>query len=236
MKTGFRFAIATIGALVAASTGVAVGCTSSSSSGSGGTTASQYCSALSSYASKCNIDDPCTAATLQNCNAFAGVYSSAWLAAVTSCASQLSCADGGGAAANACLAAVESHPSPSASQEKLAEDYCAVCASSEMQTTAQCAQSFYAPTGDGSIGGLGNFFLDYNDTIVTSIDTQCVPGLGDAGVFGCDFTLLACADGVIGKSYTAPAACVSTSTGDAGSFNFDAGPIVFTFDAGNGGD
>jgi hypothetical protein len=208
MKTGIRFAVAFVAAASGVSFALASGCTSSSGGGvgSGGGT-SQYCSALSSYATKCNITDPCTQASIQNCESYAGTYSSAWLAAVTSCAAETTCVDGGGAAATSCVRGLQASLTPTAAQEKLAQDYCALCATTAKQTAAQCTQGFYQQPGDGGLGGPGAFYLDYSDTVATSIDTQCVPPLADAGLLGCDFPLIFCADGIVSKSYPPLAAC-----------------------------
>jgi hypothetical protein len=190
----------------------ALGCTSSGSGGTGGSSA--YCSALQGYASKCNITDPCTTASLQNCAAASAVLSSAYLSTITSCVSEATCVDGGGATATACFTSGVASLMPTAAQQKLAADYCAACAASQFQTTTQCQANFYK-AADGGIAGVGSFFLEYSDTIVTAIDTQCTPALADAGLLGCGFTLIECAEAQITKTYTPPVACTTVSIGDA---------------------
>jgi hypothetical protein len=228
MKTGLRLAFALVAVVTVASTALAAGCTSSGG-GSSGSGTSQYCSALASYASRCNITDPCTQASVQNCATYAGTYSSAWLGAVAQCAAEATCVDGGGTAATSCIQGLQASLAPSAAQEKLAEDYCALCATSAHQSTAQCTAGFYQQPGDGSLGGPGAFYLEYSDTIASSIDTQCVPKLADAGLFGCDLPMILCADPIITKSYPSIAAC--STTVDAGVFTFDASGILPSFDA-----
>ena len=179
MKSSVRYALLS---LLSAATTVAVACSSSQPKDS-----SPYCSALSSYASRCNVTDPCTLATISNCSQVASVLSDAYQSAAIQCASELTCADGGGVLALTCLTSLLSTLTPSVAQRQLAADYCAVCASAVSQTVAGCEATFYADPAGGSLGNPGFLLLQYNDAIAASVDAHCI------STSTCGTALLACA-------------------------------------------
>jgi hypothetical protein len=215
-----------LGLLLSASAIVATGVIAiacgSTTSGGGGATASSYCDTISSYTQRCGINDPCTNATVQNCEAIASNLSQGYLSAVQSCAQNLACGDAGDPGVQQCLTSSELATGPTPAQTKLATDYCASCVPAANE--ASCVSGFYAQTGEGGIGGPGAQLLIYGDTIITSIDTQCGPGFTDAGIFGCEGPFFFCAEAVAVKAYPTPTAC--TTQGDAG-VSFDANLPVF---------
>lgn len=195
-------------------------CTSSSSAGVGGS-ASDYCAALSSYATKCNITDPCTTASIQQCSTTASQYSAAALEAVASCVNGATCGDAGTGAVSACIQQKEAAITPTATQTKLAQDYCAACPGPN-RTPADCVAAFYgADAGLG--GGIGRGLLGLSDAIATSVDTQCIPRLGaDGGPF-CALTFDGCYVGVLISSAKPPPACTGGAGFDAGAAGSDGG-------------
>src|SRR5580658_11336902 len=75
------------------------GGTSTGSTGGGGSGASAYCNAISSYATRCNLTDPCTTNAVQQCSTIASSYSAAALAAIADCITGVACTDAGVSAA-----------------------------------------------------------------------------------------------------------------------------------------
>ena len=175
-------------------------CTSSNDSGSSG-----YCSAFSDYVNRCGITDACTQAEVKQCSSLAAVYSPAAVNAQTSCAQNVQCGDAGAVAVGTCIQQALAKLTPSSAQQKVAQDYCAVCAGS--MTTTDCVSGFYTGTAAGAS------LLPFSDTIAQKIDTSCVSGL-DAGAFGCELTFLSCAELQIEAVAPFPAAC-QTSGGSA---------------------
>ena len=200
--------------------GLSLSACSNSSSPTGGGTSSDYCSAISSYATRCNVTNACLTATENDCSALASAYSGATLATVSACLNAIPCGDAGANAAAACFQIATSKGAPTAAQTKLAQDYCAVCAGS--QTTAECASTFFTTTaGDSGVTvatGPGNGLLGFSDTVATTVDTKCVPALGDGGLLACAATFRICEAQVsLAALPTAPAACTGgTTAGDGG--------------------
>jgi hypothetical protein len=166
------------------------------SSGSGGS-ASDYCSAVAGYVSKCHITDPCTTAAVEDCSTIASVYSAAQLAAAVSCVSDAVCGDAGVTSVGSCIQQKQMVATPTATQSKLAQDYCAICPRAN-QTEAACVSGFYAPSAPSEAGipavGPGNGFFGLSDSVASDIDTQCIAKItADAGAFGCAFTFDSCA-------------------------------------------
>ena len=177
----------------------------------GGSGASAYCNAISSYATRCNITNPCTTNAVQQCATTASSYSAAALAALADCITGIACTDAGVSAADGCSQTKLAGATPTATQAKLAADYCAACASAT-QTAAQCEAAFYATAGVSEGGtivgeGPGAGLLPFSDAVATSVDSQCIPKLADAGILGCVGTFDVCAAQVVAAS--APPATVS---------------------------
>jgi hypothetical protein len=190
------------------------GSTTGGSGGSGGATPAGFCADYQAYATKCNVHDACTTAILADCTSFASVFSSGYLSAFSTCASEETCVDGGGTTASTCFASAQAALQPTAAQAKLATDYCASCAPAP-QTPAQCAASFYS-TGDGGLG-IGSTLLDLNDTLTASIDTKCAETIGtDAGLLGCSEGFYLCLASQLTSVVTLPAACTVTTGGADG--------------------
>jgi hypothetical protein len=190
------------------------GSTTGGSGGSGGATPTGFCADYQAYATKCNVHDACTTGILANCTSFASAFSSGYLTAFSTCASETTCVDGGGTTAATCFASAEASLQPTAAQAKLATDYCASCAFAPL-TPATCAASFYS-TGDGGLG-IGSALLDLNDTITASIDTKCAETIGaDAGILSCTEGFYLCLAGQLTTVLSLPAACTVTTGGADG--------------------
>jgi hypothetical protein len=206
-------------ALIAASVVLAVSlsiarCTSTPSA-LGSATVAEYCAALANYTNGCNIDDPCTVATVKHCPAIAATYSSAALGALTTCLDGVSCGDAGAAAEAVCAQYWLAALTPSDAQAKLAQDYCATCPATA-QTAAECASAFYAAVDDGGsviVPGAGYLLLPSSDTLVASATTLCVPALVDAGDAGCA-TFSACELQAVAIATPAPPACTSDASAE----------------------
>ncbi len=192
-----------------------------SSSGTTTTTTSpaDYCSALSSYVSRCNLTNACITATVGQCSSLASVASSAALAANAECLNETPCGDAGQTLdLQGCYQAKLAAPTPTAAQTKLAQDYCAVCAAPG-QSAAACASSFYPTDTDagvavGGVPGAGTL-LQYSDAVATNIDAQCVPA--DAGALGCLGFGVCALKTLAAAAPPEPAACTGgVSFGDAG--------------------
>ncbi len=210
-------------AACAASVSLSTACGGNESSTSAPNSAADYCSALSNYVSTCKITDACSVASAQTCTQYVSAFSPAALGTFTSCTSSLACGDAGTQSASLCIAAGEASITPSAAQQTLAKNYCAACASAFQQTAADCAETFYAQltTANTNEAGLstssadiGSAFLDLNDTLITSVDTSCVGGVGaDAGTLGCTVSFELCAGALIQKAVKTPVACQSQTPG-----------------------
>ena len=182
---------------------------SGNSSSSPATSGSDYCSEVRSYASRCNLTDACTVASLPQCSASAAAYSSAELAAATACFSAIACGDAGAAAGSSCLQKKVAAATPTTVQTKLAQDYCAACPSFT-QTTAQCLSSFYGGTGPATE------LIAFNDTIATDVDAQCIPASADGGPPTCDDFGQCVIKVLVADLPPEPAACTGGVTYDGG--------------------
>jgi hypothetical protein len=190
-------------------------CSSSNGSGSSETPA-DFCSQLQGYVTKCNVTDPCTVQTSSNCTQLASALSSQTLAAYAQCYTDSSCGDAGAALAASCFATATKNLTPSAAQEKLATDYCAVCTVAP-ETAAECAAGFYSTGGDGGTPGVGSSILDLSDSLATQLDTQCVAKIAaGSSALVCLSSLGICAEPIIAAAVTLPAACTTAVVVDGG--------------------
>jgi hypothetical protein len=201
-------------------------CSNSSGTTTTGGSSADLCSALSGYVTRCNVTDACQLAESKDCATAASSYSAGTLAATSACINAIPCGDAG-SSPNTCFQTVVSNGTspvtPTAAQAKLAQDYCATCAASNGgQTVADCVATFYTTTiGDSGVAvgaGPGSGLQTLNDSVATSVDTKCVPALGDGGIVACAATFRVCE----GETYLAalpapPAACSGGVTiGDGG--------------------
>jgi hypothetical protein len=153
-------------------------------------------------------------------------FSASYLEAFTACAtSEPTCvgefpnsAVGSLLTANAseesCLAAKQSAFTPTAAQQKYAQDYCAACSEPMgLPSGAACAQEFYAiPDGGSTISELAAIPFDFNDTIVTAFDSQCVPEASSGSAQSCSGEFFECVNTLIAKAIPPPAACFPGET------------------------
>ena len=213
------------GSLAAVCALLAPACTSSGGAagggGGGGGSSSAYCTALGNYFRQCNLNDPCSQAEVRDCAMTSAGLSDGYLNATTACAQQATCGDAGVVAGSSCVRAALANLQPTAAQQKLATDYCNVCATAASQAQATCVAAFYVSSGDGGIGGPGVFLFPLNDTLAQQVDQTCIPALSaDAGPLGCALGFEFCAFASIGTSLYSPPECKS----DAGAIqSFDGG-------------
>ncbi|HEY2513472.1 MAG TPA: hypothetical protein VGI39_21535 [Polyangiaceae bacterium] len=193
-RSGFRSS----GWLVCVLGALALGaCTSSNDSAS-----SSYCSAFSDYVNRCGITDACTQAEVKACSSLANIYSPAAVNAQASCAQNIQCGDAGDAAVSTCIQQAYAKLTPSSSQQKLAQDYCAACPGT--MTSADCASGFYGSSG------LGSTLLPFSDTVMQKMDGNCISG-SDAGALQCELTFFQCAEVQLEAVAPTPAACQASN-------------------------
>jgi hypothetical protein len=202
--------IAALGSFVALA---APACNSSSGGGGSGTGA--FCSAITSYVSRCSLTTVCDQEEVANCTTIGAAFSTAYVDAVTSCLSQAACDSVGQAASSACIQGKTLASAPSAAAEKLAQDYCTPCAG--LLSISACVSGFYSSSvdGGGALGGVGDSLLELNDATLEKVDSTCIPPLAaDAGLASCTFGFDECEYAIVQASIPAQPSC-STSN-DAG--------------------
>jgi len=156
-------------------------------------TPAEYCATLTNYVVACGLTDPCSLASVQECETAASGYTPAARGALTTCLNGITCGGMGAEAGAYCAEYWLAFVSPTDAQARLAEDYCKVCPPASPQTTANCVSGFYATIDDAGaedggavvIPGVGFPLLPRSDTVATSADTQCVPKGPDAGARAC---------------------------------------------------
>jgi hypothetical protein len=157
--------------------------------------ASTYCSALEEYCKRCPATfQPCALENLAQCGAFASVLSADFAQATAECQPAAAC-DTDGAATEACIAQKLQGAAPTAEQQKLASDMCAVCA----PTSSSCPADFYK--------GTARVLFFVSDPLIGQVDQHCLTQLSaDAGAFKCLQEFLTCA-GVVLAPITPKDAC-----------------------------
>jgi hypothetical protein len=171
---------------------------STNASEGGADATAAYCQSLSAYYSRCHFNATCYRINLVNCDSFA--LSDAVRSAFLECQSNLQCTQAGDVIRQSCVSSALAAAPPTPAQIQLAADYCAACA---LPGTVCDTRTFFkegiTSTGDGP-GFLARL---YNDTIATSIDTQCLStgAVGCASLGICEDVILsqvtgdACTDG-----------------------------------------
>ena len=157
-----------------------------------------YCKALSDYCGRCQAQlSACEIQNIANCELTSQVLSVSARAAAKDCADKASCGDDAG---GRCVLQKLSKVTPSAAQQKLAQDYCNVCPG--LDTSDQCAADFYFKA-DGGAPGTGDVLIELNDGLIAAIDKACITFIradaGDGGVAACAVKFAACAAVVVGK-------------------------------------
>jgi hypothetical protein len=185
----------------------------------------QFCSAVIAGSNHCNAGadaGACTNAEValyeSNCSQIASVFSNALKSASVACEPCFSydpvVVVSSSCGANAARVAL------SAAQNKLAQDYCAVCAGASGLTMAACEGAFWGLEGDAgaSISGIGIGALPYSDAIIGLVDTTCIPELDAGSQLGCVDPFAACVGATTATAYLSalpiPSAC--TPGADAG--------------------
>ena len=154
-----------------------------------------YCKALTDVCNRClSTLRACDLQNVANCEQFSQVLSQNARKAVADCAPKTAC---GSDAGSRCYLNELSKDTPTAADQKLAQDYCNACPGAV--STDEClADFFFKPDGGGE--GKFYFLMEFDDQIVGQIDTTCIPLLapdagdaGDAGALSCTTKFLACA-------------------------------------------
>ncbi len=160
-----------------------------------------YCAAFTANETTCNKTDACTVARESACPNDVADLSAQFVSAYVACGSSWTCPEGGpdtegGMAFRQCITG---KLSPDGTAQQLAQDACESCVDAGKLT--QCEQNFFA--------NVGVELLDYSDTLLTDIDTNC--GTFDAGSGGeagaCIATFTDCATKRVRKAIPIPAAC-----------------------------
>jgi len=159
-----------------------------------------YCALYTQNETTCGNTDTCFQAREAACPTDIVNYSSQFLSAYASCESKWACPEGGvdtggGAAFRQC---VSGKLTADGTALQLAQDVCNSCVDPSKLT--QCEQNFYT--------NLGVELLDYDDTVLSDVDSTCGvfdAGVGDAGA--CVTTFTDCATKVVRKHVPEPAAC-----------------------------
>jgi hypothetical protein len=209
----FAFSLAPLALLAAACGG--------SSSPSSSVSDSTFCGALKPYLTACpatGTSQACLQAQVgalsTECSGISSQYSTAYKNAVVRCAAPTSCMFSDPFLTPCFEQAVLSAPF-TAAQTKLADDYCALCASNASIDAAACPRQFWGIAPDGGVSNLsspGGFALSFGDSFDEAIDTKCLAGTAAAACG--NFSL--CAEMTIAQnSPTLPQACAPLGS-DAG--------------------
>ena len=188
---------------------------SSSSSGAGGASTQSYCATLSGYATQCNKNDACSQAEVAQCSTYASQFSSAYLAAATTCIKPpYNCSADGGTVPGStqCIAQQLSAAAPTAAQQKVKDDFCAQCPDGTDSTNpTSCSQFFSVMFDDaGKTASTGYAVLVAGDALAQQIDQKCTGGTlsQDAGAtLGCAGNFDLCAAFTLAFGSNSPQAC-----------------------------
>ncbi len=208
-----------VGPLVAFALFAGAACTSSSTGNtSSANGAGSFCSALSSYATRCQLTSACDQVTVSTCPALATTFSNAYLDAVTECLPSVLCGDAGESSANACFNTSLGSAAPTAADQKLAEDYCAACAS--ILGEPSCVTEFTSASLDAAAGvaaQVGTSVVIFSDALLEKVDTSCIAGLADGGGLpGCTEIFQECAFNIQEAAEPATPACNTSENAEAG--------------------
>jgi len=198
---------------------LAAACGGSSSSSS--VSDSTFCGALKPYLTVCpapGTSQACLQAQLDavstECGVISSQYSTAYKNAVVHCPAPTTCMFSDPFLTPCFEQAVLSAPF-TAAQTKLANDYCALCASNQSIDAAACPRQFWGIAPDGGASNLnspGGFALLFGDSFDEAIDTKCLAGAAAAACG--NFSL--CAEMTVAQSSPAlPQACARLGS-DAG--------------------
>lgn len=129
----------------------------------------------------------CEKASIETCEPYGARYGTARKQAMADCLAELPC-DRDAFLNSTCVAVKMGTATPSAKQVTMREHYCTRCGGADIPG---CNSAFYVrdPLGDGS------FLLDYNDTLIGLVDTQCA----SSGAVTCDL-FVPCAYNVLNNA------------------------------------
>jgi hypothetical protein len=179
---------------------VSAACVFSSAKGSA---EQQACGSLATFLGSCASSSVCTSAAAADCSQITATLSDALINGMITCAQTQQTCDAGSALTSPCV--LTNIGSASATQLKLASDYCAACAPGN----TSCPNAFYAV---GGVGVVEAPVFAAADGILAYVDQTCTPHLDiDAGAAACTDAFVACARPVLTAQLFVPAEC----TGDA---------------------
>jgi hypothetical protein len=153
----------------------------------GGSATADFCQAVTAYYAHCQYTATCDQTNLRNCGAEGYALSDVARRAFIDCEANISCAHGADFVRESCVSGKLAATRPTAAQAKLASDYCAACAP---DAGASCATLFFREGLTSAGDGPGFIALLYNDTLVGSMNKQCIPVPGSTGT--CDLRFRIC--------------------------------------------
>ncbi len=165
--------------------------------------ADAYCKALVAYCGRCSPQlQGCDLDNFAKCEKVSAAYSKAGRVGLVDCLGKIACVRDNGTALDRCVRDRLASATPTAAQDKVRTDVCTQCVGDDAGVTA-CVADFYAKPDGGP--GAGTFVLEWNDAIVTGMDTACASAGpadgGDAGsVAACGTKFAFCAAAVVTAS------------------------------------
>jgi hypothetical protein len=163
------------------------------------TGADPYCKSVNAYCTRCVTQlTACEIQNVANCEQLSQILSPTARTAASDCVDKAAC--GGDDAGSRCVLQKLSKVAPSASQTKLAQDYCNACPGADAPD--QCAADFYFKA-DSGVPGKGELLIELDDQLIDAIDKRCIAAIasdaGDGGAAGCATKFATCAGLEIAK-------------------------------------
>ena len=147
-----------------------------------------FCNAVRAHVATCSQDaataamnSGCYAQDIANCGAVSFILSDPVRQAYGDCAGALGCSPGLDFVGDPCIENEVAHAAVTASQARVAGDYCADCPEDLGPT---CATDFYRLAADGATGP-GFILREVNDTLVQADRNLCLPIPGDPDANTC---------------------------------------------------
>jgi hypothetical protein len=195
----------------------AVDAATSGSEGGGGDSpeVSVFCAALAGFDAQCGPGTRCAQAEVEYCSTWAPSFSSVFLTSETSCvAPPYTCRDGGtNPIALSCVASHFASVPPTAAQQKVKDDFCAMCPDGAAPSAPTGCTDFLTLMDNdaGTLTAVGAVVRLLNDSLDTAIDQQCTgpAAASDAGAGDCVQAFESCAAQVLLFDANLPAACTS---------------------------
>jgi hypothetical protein len=151
------------------------------------------CEAMTAQYGRCGLNGSCDAEDLKSCASNAPLYSVAFRDALIGC-STTSCSATMFSSGDVCLRTRMMGSTPSATQQRLASDFCAKCGGD----AGSCASDFFRVSADGKSDGAGASALQFVDDIATRFDQRCTPNLSPGAQPTCAAAFATCTTQTLG--------------------------------------